>query len=41
MPGFVPVRPYRTTPSRKFKHATGCGLKALALAGQQQRDLPG
>ena len=43
MPDFVPVRPYRTTPTQQFKHApTGRDLKALVLAGQQQqRDLPG
>jgi len=38
MPGFVPVRPYRTTPTQQFKHApTGRDLKAPVLAGQQQR----
>ncbi len=30
MPDFVPVRPYRTTPTQQFKHApTGRDLKAL------------
>ena len=30
MPDFVPVRPYRTTPTQQFKHApTGRNLKVL------------
>ncbi len=38
MPDFVPVRPYRTTPTQKFKHApTGRELKRSGPRRAPQR----